>query len=103
MSNKGEQACDRLSVFPHRKPLPACVRRRTSILGNADDRRGGCYRRIIYVKHFNQGRAKSLGGVTEAETAKNMAEAGGYWKVYKYANDYGDRQTHTDYKQISGE
>jgi len=32
-----------------------------------------------------------------------LAEAGGYWKIYKYANDYGDRQTHTDYKQIGGE
>jgi hypothetical protein len=47
--------------------------------------------------------AKELyGGATELETAKNMAEAGRFWKIYKYANDYGDRTTHTDYKQIRG-
>lgn len=47
--------------------------------------------------------AKGLyGGSTELETAKNLAEAGGFSKVYKYANNYGDRKTHTDYKQIRG-
>jgi hypothetical protein len=47
--------------------------------------------------------AKELyGGATELETAKNMAEAGGFRKIYKYANDYGDHKTHTDYKQIRG-
>lgn len=48
--------------------------------------------------------AKELyGGATELETAKNMAEAGRFSKIYKYANDYGNRKTHTDYKQIRGD
>jgi len=42
------------------------------------------------------------GGSTELETAKNMAKAGGYRRIYKYANDYGDHKTHTDYKQLRG-
>ena len=47
--------------------------------------------------------AKELyGGTTESETAKKMAQAGGFQKIYKYANDYGDHKTHTDYKQIHG-
>jgi hypothetical protein len=50
-----------------------------------------------------KGAQELYGGANESETAKNMAEAGGYWKIYKYANDYGDHRTHTDYKQISGE
>lgn len=50
-----------------------------------------------------KGAQELYGGPTELETAKKMAEAGGYWRIYKYANDYGDHHTHTDYKQISGE
>jgi hypothetical protein len=40
------------------------------------------------------------GGTTEAQTLRNMAEQGGYCRIYKYANDYGDRKTHTDYKRV---
>lgn len=39
-------------------------------------------------------------GATEEETLRNMAKADGYRRIYKYANDYGDRVTHTDYKRI---
>ena len=49
-----------------------------------------------------KGAKEHYGGATELETAKNMAEAGGFAKIYKYANAYGDRETHTDYKQIRG-
>lgn len=45
--------------------------------------------------------AKELyGGANELETARNMADSVGCQKVYKYANDWGDHQAHTDYKQI---
>lgn len=40
------------------------------------------------------------GGTTEGETVRMMAIVGGYSKVYKYANAYGDKKTHTDYKRI---
>jgi hypothetical protein len=39
-------------------------------------------------------------GDTEAEMLYNMAKAHGCRLIYKYANDYGDRVTHTDYKVI---
>ncbi len=42
----------------------------------------------------------SYGGQTEEETLENMAKACGCRRIYKYANDYGDRKTHTDYKRI---
>lgn len=46
--------------------------------------------------------AKSLfGGATEAETILNMANERGCYRIYKYANDFGDHRTHTDYKQIA--
>lgn len=41
------------------------------------------------------------GGATESETLRNMAESGGYRRIYRYANHYGDQQTHTDYKRIT--
>ena len=45
--------------------------------------------------------AKSVyGGETEEETIRNIAKAGAR-RIYKYANDFGDQITHTDYKQIS--
>lgn len=40
------------------------------------------------------------GGETEAETVLEVAKSGGYRRIYKYANDYGDKLTHTDYKRI---
>jgi hypothetical protein len=40
------------------------------------------------------------GGESEAETVLNLAKAGGYRRIYKYANHYGDKITHTDYKRI---
>lgn len=39
-------------------------------------------------------------GATEAEMLAAMAQAYGCRLIYKYANDYGDRLTHTDYKVI---
>jgi hypothetical protein len=42
----------------------------------------------------------SYGGATEAETLENMAKATGSRRIYKYANDFGDKKTHTDYKRI---
>ncbi len=39
-------------------------------------------------------------GATEAETLAAMAQAHGCRLIYKYANDYGDKVTHTDYKVI---
>ena len=45
--------------------------------------------------------AKSVyGGATEEETLRNMAKDG-YRRIYKYANDFADKRTHTDYKRIS--
>jgi hypothetical protein len=45
--------------------------------------------------------AKSLyKGGTEAEMLTNMVKAYGCRLIYKYANDYGDKVTHTDYKVI---
>ena len=41
------------------------------------------------------------GGKTEIETLVNMAQKSGYYRIYKYANDYGDKIKHTNYKQIS--
>jgi hypothetical protein len=47
------------------------------------------------------GSAKEVyGGATEEETLRNMAKSGAR-RIYKYANDFGDKITHTDYKQIS--
>lgn len=43
---------------------------------------------------------RTYGGNTEAETLTNMARASGCRRIYKYANDFGDKKTHTDYKQI---
>ena len=40
------------------------------------------------------------GGETEEETIRNIAKSGAR-RIYKYANDYGDKITHTDYKQIA--
>lgn len=40
------------------------------------------------------------GGETEEETLRNIARSGAR-RIYKYANDFGDKVTHTDYKQIS--
>jgi hypothetical protein len=45
--------------------------------------------------------AKSLyKGETEADMLSNMAKAHGCRLIYKCANDYGDKVTHTDYKVI---
>ena len=44
---------------------------------------------------------RSYGGATEEETLDNMAKATGCRRIYKYANDFGDKKTHTDYKRIS--
>lgn len=45
--------------------------------------------------------AKELyGGATEEETIRKLAKSGGYRLIYKYANRYGDKVTHTDYKEI---
>ena len=47
------------------------------------------------------GAAKNTyGGATEEETLENMAKACGCRRIYKYANDFGDKRTHTDYKRI---
>ena len=44
--------------------------------------------------------AKSVyGGATEDEVLRNMAKTG-YRRIYKYANDFGDKVTPTDYKMI---
>ena len=43
-------------------------------------------------------RAKEMhGGTTEAETLENLAKATGCRRIYKYANAYGNKITHTDY------
>ena len=39
-------------------------------------------------------------GETESEMLSNMAKAYGCRLIYKYANDFGDKVTHTDYKII---
>jgi len=39
-------------------------------------------------------------GVTEAEMLNNMAKKWGCSLIYKYANDFGDKVTPTDYKVI---
>lgn len=43
----------------------------------------------------------TYGGATEEETLRNIAKTSGCRRIYKYANDFGDKTTHTDYKQIS--
>lgn len=44
--------------------------------------------------------AKSVyGGDSEEETLRNIAKTG-FRRIYKYANDFGDKKTHTDYKKI---
>lgn len=48
--------------------------------------------------------AKSVyGGSNERETLLNLAAASRCRRIYKYANDFGDRRTHTDYKCITGD
>ncbi len=39
-------------------------------------------------------------GETEEELIMNMAKAQGCSRIYKYANDYGDKVTFTDFKII---
>lgn len=39
-------------------------------------------------------------GDSEAEMLSNMAKAYGCRLIYKYANDFGDKVTHTDFKII---
>jgi hypothetical protein len=39
-------------------------------------------------------------GETEADLLFNMAKAFGCRRIYKYANDFGDKITHTDYKIV---
>jgi hypothetical protein len=49
-------------------------------------------------------RAKEVyGGSTERETITNMARKTGCYRIYKYANEFGNKVTHTDYKRISSE
>jgi hypothetical protein len=48
---------------------------------------------------IKQARA-TWGGKTEAETLSNLAKASGSHRIYRYANDYGDKVTPTDYKRI---
>jgi len=46
--------------------------------------------------------AKNLyGGESEEKTLENIAKSCGCRRIYKYANDFGDKKTHTDYKRIS--
>lgn len=40
------------------------------------------------------------GGNDEAETLRNIAATYPSSRIYKYANDFGDRKTHTDYKIV---
>jgi len=42
----------------------------------------------------------TYGGESEEDTIKNMAEACNCQLIYKYANEYGDRRTHTDYFRV---
>lgn len=46
---------------------------------------------------------ESYGGTTEHETLVSMARSTGCFRIYRYANDYGDRTTHTDYKLVASE
>jgi len=43
------------------------------------------------------------GGDSEAELLVNMAQRSGCTRIYKYANAYGDRTTHTDYSLITSQ
>ncbi len=43
---------------------------------------------------------RQYNGATEEETIRKMAKLGGYGRIYKYANDFGDKVSHTDYKRI---
>lgn len=43
---------------------------------------------------------RMYGGETEEETLRNLAKAHGCRRIYKYAADYGDKKTHTDYKVV---
>ncbi len=43
----------------------------------------------------------NYGGTSETETIANMARANHAYRVYKYANDYGDQVTHTDYALVT--
>lgn len=40
------------------------------------------------------------GGNDEAETLRNIAAAYPSCRIYKYANDFGDKRTHTDYSIV---
>jgi len=44
---------------------------------------------------------KLYGGATEEETIRKLAESDGYRRIYKYADNFGDKVTHTDYKRIT--
>ncbi len=44
---------------------------------------------------------KLYGGATEEETIRKLAESDGYRRIYKYADNFGDKVTHTDYKRIA--
>lgn len=39
----------------------------------------------------------------EAAMLHKMAQANGYRWIYKYANDFGDRQTHTDFNGVKSD
>jgi len=43
---------------------------------------------------------KTYGGSTEEEIVMNMAQKIGCYRIYKYANDFGDKKSHTDFKYI---
>jgi hypothetical protein len=46
--------------------------------------------------------AKSVfGGSTEEETILKMAQKTDSFRIYKYANHFGDQKTHTDYLRIT--
>jgi len=53
------------------------------------------------MSSININTAKSIfGGEYEAEMLSNLAKAYGCRLNYKYANDYGGKVTHNDYKII---
>jgi hypothetical protein len=43
------------------------------------------------------GQAKNMYPGSEEETIRQLAESGNYARIYKFANHYGDRMTHTNY------
>jgi hypothetical protein len=53
------------------------------------------------VSSVSMGTARELyGAEDEAGMLQNMAAAYGCRLIYKYANDFGDKVTHTDYKVV---